>query len=226
MTATATPRPRRRTARAAAVGPRPARHLHPPGREALQRRRRRQLRRPTRADRRPGRRVRLRQVGDLAGDHGPAARARQPGRGRRRPSRAPTCCRSRREGHARPARPRHRDDLPGPAVVAEPGRPDRAARSPRCWSGTAGCRARRRQPEARELLERVGIPDPNAPAQGLPPPAQRRHAPARAHRDGAGLRPAAADRRRADHGARRHDPGADPGPAQGAGRRRPAPRWS
>ena len=53
------------------------------GEEAVQRRRRRQLRRPRRRDPRPGRRVRLRQVGDLAGDHGAAAQARQPGRGHR-----------------------------------------------------------------------------------------------------------------------------------------------
>ena len=39
-----------------------------------------------------------------------------------------------------------------------------------------------------------------------------RHAPARHDRHGAGLRAAAADRRRADHGARRHHPGADPRP--------------
>ena len=41
-------------------------------------------------------------------------------------------------------------------------------------------------------------------------PALRRHAPARDDRDGARLRAAAADRRRADDRARRHDPGADP----------------
>ena len=37
-----------------------------------------------------------------------------------------------------------------------------------------------------------------------------RHAPARDDRDGARLQSKAPDRRRADHGARRHDPGADP----------------
>ena len=44
----------------------------------------------------------------------------------------------------------------------------------------------------------------------------RRHAPARHDRHGAGLQPAAADRRRADHGAGRHHPGRDPRPDQAA----------
>ncbi len=54
-------------------------------------------------------------------------------------------------------------------------------------------------------------------------PALRRHAPARDDRDGARVRPAAADRRRADDRARRHDTGADPrshARAQGQDRRR------
>ena len=53
-----------------------------------------------------------------------------------------------------------------------------------------------------------------------------RHAPARHDRHGAGLRSQAADRRRADHGARRHRAGADPrpdAPAQGQDRHRDHP---
>ena len=42
-------------------------------------------------------------------------------------------------------------------------------------------------------------------------PALGRHAPARDDRAGDGLQPDPADRRRADHRARRHDPGPDPG---------------
>ena len=45
----------------------------------------------------------------------------------------------------------------------------------------------------------------------LPAPVLGRHAPARDDRDGADQRPRPADRRRADDGARRDDPGADPG---------------
>ena len=44
----------------------------------------------------------------------------------------------------------------------------------------------------------------------------RRHAPARHARDGLCQRARAADRRRADHRARRHHPGADPRPDRGA----------
>ena len=63
---------------------------------------------------------------------------------------------------------------------------------------------------AAELLALVGIPDAGAPARRLSAPVLRRHAPAGDDRDGAGLRPEGADRRRADHRARRDHPGADP----------------
>ena len=53
-------------------------------------------------------------------------------------------------------------------------------------------------------------PERHGPAQELPAPVLRRHATARDDRDGARLRAEAPDRRRADDGARRHDPGADP----------------
>ena len=53
-------------------------------------------------------------------------------------------------------------------------------------------------------------------ARLLSAPAVRRHAAARDDRDGALLPAQAADRRRADHRARRHHPGADPAAHQGA----------
>ena len=53
-------------------------------------------------------------------------------------------------------------------------------------------------------------PRPAAAARRLSAPVLGRHAPAGDDRDGALLRPEAADRRRADDGARRDDPGADP----------------
>ena len=80
--------------------------------------------------------------------------------------------------------------------------------------GDPGARRGRRSAGARdravELLSRVGIPTPDARVERLPAPVLRRHAPARDDRDGAVVRPDAADRRRADDGARRDHPGADP----------------
>ena len=60
------------------------------------------------------------------------------------------------------------------------------------------------------LLADVRIPDPEGRRKGLSARTLRRPAPARHDRDGAGARPEAADRRRADHRARRHHAGADP----------------
>ena len=70
---------------------------------------------------------------------------------------------------------------------------------------------------ALELLDAVQIPAARERARRLPAPVLRRHAPARDDRDGARVQPARADLRRADHRARRDDPGADP-----AADRRPA----
>ncbi len=62
----------------------------------------------------------------------------------------------------------------------------------------------------------VGIPRPAGPAPQLPAPVLGRHAPAGHDRDGARARAQAHDRRRADDGARRHDPGPGPGPPAAA----------
>ena len=70
------------------------------------------------------------------------------------------------------------------------------------------------QQEAVEARGRHAAPGPHPRARtagaGISAPAFRRHAPARDDRDGAGLPAGAVDRGRADHGARRHHPGADP----------------
>jgi oligopeptide/dipeptide ABC transporter ATP-binding protein len=66
-----------------------------------------------------------------------------------------------------------------------------------------------------ELLRRCASRIPSA-RRRLSAPALGRHAPARDDRDGARLRAAPADRRRADDGARRHHPGADPRPDRDA----------
>ena len=77
------------------------------------------------------------------------------------------------------------------------------------------------RPAARavEVLRPGRHPRRGAPRPGAPARVQRRHAAAGADRHGAGLRAAAADRRRADHRAGRHRAGPDPRPAARAARR-------
>ena len=115
---------------------------------------------------------------------------------------------------ARAARRRHRDDLPGPDRRASTRRFTVAYQldgdDARC---TKAARARRGARARCELLKEVEIPDAGAPPRRLSAPALGRHEPARDDRDGDRLQPAPADRRRADHRARRHGPGADAGPA-------------
>ena len=82
--------------------------------------------------------------------------------------------------------------------------------------------ARARDRAARSRRHRLGRAAPFA----LPARVQRRHAPARDDRDRDLGAAGAAARRRADHGARRHHPGADPRPADGAPGTRPAWRSS
>ena len=82
------------------------------------------------------------------------------------------------------------------------------------------------------LLESVRVPDPRAPHGRVPAPALRRPAPTGVHRGRAGVRPAAAARRRADHRARRDRAGPGARRARGAaaravhgdGARHPRPR--
>ena len=105
---------------------------------------------------------------------------------------------------------RDRHDLPGSDDVAEPV-PARSARSwPRCWSIHQNVTGRRRATRAVAMLARVGIPAPESRLDDYP------------HQFSGGMRqrvmiamallckPRAADRRRADDGARRDHPGADP----------------
>ena len=88
--------------------------------------------------------------------------------------------------------------------------------------GRSSCSARaaRRRASARARCSRkVQISDPDGVMQPLPPPALRRHAAARDHRDGAGVGPEPADPRRADHGPRRHRRGRGARPGRGPARR-------
>ena len=113
------------------------------------------------------------------------------------------------------SRPSDRHDLPGgddqPQPAAEGRRPDRrgAAHPRHCLrpGGPQGGRAAAR-PRADA---RVGLAPQRLSAVPL-----RRHAPARDDRDGACVQAEAPDRRRADHGARRHHPGPDPAAHQAA----------
>ena len=106
------------------------------------------------------------------------------------------------------------DDLPGADDLAEPGPHDRPA--DRRGDPGAHPRCRRRPPRSApiEMLELVRDPLAGAAHRRLSAQPVGRHAPARHDRHGAVLRAVAADRRRADHRARRHHPGPDPRPAQ------------
>ena len=145
-------------------------------------------------------------------DHAPAAAAPRPHRRRQRPLRGPRP--ARRSTRARCATIRGNRIamiFQEPMTSAQPGahhrRPDRRGRAhPHRALGRR--EARERAPS--RCCELVRIPDARAPPRRLPAPVLRRHAPARHDRHGARLQPEAADRRRADHRARRHDPGADP----------------
>ena len=166
------------------------------------------------------RRIRLRQERDGAVDHAPPAGAPRPHRPRQRRLRGPRPPRPRRERDASDPRQPHRDDLPGaddePQSGAHDRPPDRRIGAhPRGRLAGRGAGARRLDAEPR------AHPGRRAPARRLPAPVLRRHAPAGHDRHGARLQPAPAHRRRADDGARRDDPGADPqadARAQGAHR--------
>ena len=144
------------------------------------------------------------------------ARTRTPASRARSATRARTCS-TLPESRLRDVRgSADRDDLPGPDDVAEPGlhgrRPDR-----RGDHHARADRARRTREAPRGRAAAPGR-DPERPVarRRLPAPVLGRHAPARDDRDGALLQPGHPDRRRADDGARRDDPGADPRAARPA----------
>ena len=81
-------------------------------------------------------------------------------------SRAPTSSASTRSPCASAAA-RHRDDLPGPAVLAEPGRPV-GLQVTEVLERHRGMSRKAAQPLARDLLKRVGIPDPDRRLKDYP----------------------------------------------------------
>ena len=112
------------------------------------------------------------------------------------------------------ADPRQGDqhDLPGADDQPQPGADRRRADRRDAAAASRACPRRDAERRAVEMLTLVGIPAPARRVREYPHQLVRRHAPARDDRHGAGLQPEAADRRRADHRARRHHPGADPRP--------------
>ena len=196
-------------------------------RRRLPRRRRAVVRRAERQDRRPRRRIRLRQVGDRAGDPAHPAEGRPHRRridpvrrsGERRAAGRHRGARSRRRDHPGLARRPDRDDLPGAddlALAAAHGR--RPGQR-----GAACCTATSSKAEAldrcRRRLRPGRLPRSEAGARHLSVRALRRASPARHDRHGLDHAPGPPHRRRADDGARRHHAGADPRPdARAAGR--------
>ena len=119
---------------------------------------------------------------------------------------------------ARGPRRRHRDGLPGPDDVAEPGAPGRRSRSPRRSWRTARTRRGRRERARGRAAQARRHPEPGAAGRAVPARVLGRDAAARDDRDGDRERAEAADRGRADDRARRDDPGADHrGAEEGAG---------
>ena len=103
-----------------------------------------------------------------------------------------------------------RDDLPGSDDEPEPGAHGRASRFARRSRRTSTCDEGRPTRASSSCSTRSGSRARRLALQDYPHQFSGRHAAARDDRDGARLRAEAPDRRRADDGARRHDPGPDP----------------
>ncbi len=150
----------------------------------------------------------MRQERDVAVGDG-ARRRHRPRRGRGHHLRRPRPAEAFEGRAAASARAEAVDDLPGADDLAQSGahhRPADRRGAARPHGSVAAGGAHPRHRDARPRAHPVG----GVAFRRLSAPHVRRHAPARDDRDGACLRSDAADRRRADHRARRDDPGADP----------------
>ena len=220
-----------RRQRAAAIRPRrrhrpllrdrqsPDAFLHAGRRRA--RGRRRVLRAAQRRDAGRGRRIRLRQERHRAVDPAPGRQPAGPHRRRRDPLRGQRTCSS--SARAEMERIRGNDIS---MIFQEP----MTSLNPlftvgRQISEAIALHQGLSRRDAMDQRGRDAAPRPHpgagAPRARLSAPALGRHAPARDDRHGAVVQSQGADRRRADHRARRHHPGADPRPdARAAGHAR------
>ena len=155
-----------------------------------------------------GRRVRLRQERHRAVHPAPRLDTARTHRRRRHPLRGHRSARPHREPDGGHPRQPHLDDLPGTDDLAQSAAHCRAAdqRGDRAASGTV---APRRHGQRRRYAAPRAHPGTRAPCACLSASAFRRHAPARHDRHGAVVQPQGADRRRTDHRAGCHHPGAD-----------------
>src|ERR1051325_3372934 len=205
---------------------------HRAGQRHRPRRGRRLLRGPSRGDARHRRRIGMRKDRHLALHPPPDPRAPGPHPARQlHRVRGAKPADARSQGAARDPRQPDRDGLSGADDVPEPsihcGRPDR-----RGGDRAPGALPQGGPPAGHRHAPARWHPRPCGAGGPLPAPAQRRDAPAGDDRHGAHLPPEAPHRRRADDGARRHDPGANPraarppagGPRDGRHADHPRPR--
>ena len=125
---------------------------------------------PQQPHRRAGRRIGQRQVGDLARDpRAPAARELDRRSAAARSSTAAATWSELDQARAaRAARRRHLDDLPGADDLAQPGVHRRLPARPRCCGCTWACAGAQARKRAIELLDEVGIPDPEYKINAYP----------------------------------------------------------
>ncbi len=154
------------------------------------------------------RRDRLRQV-----DHRALRAAPHRAAGAHRRGRDPSCrtepARPLGSGDARHPRQRDLDDLPGADDLAQPGADGRPPDRRDAHPASGSVAQRRARQGGRDAAPRAHLRS-RAAGRRISLPALRRNAPARHDRHGAVVQPEGAARRRADDGARRHDPGTDP----------------